>query len=170
LIGRTASILRETANLVPDKLKIEIYATSVKDKVKMKEAAERVGAWDILVLGAANIIPLSWVADVDLGEWLKQYEASVKSIVVVTQAFMPRAKNGASIYGITSSALVMPPALLPGYSAYSGAKMAQVKVLEFLANEMRESNVVSVHPGIVDTKMMRSGGGSPEHLPMDKGE
>ena len=96
------------------------------DEVKMKEAAERVGTWDILILGAANTIPLLPVADVDLGEWWTQYEVSVKSIVVVIQAFMPRAERGASFYGITSIALVMSPALIPGYSAYSGAKMAQV--------------------------------------------
>lgn len=135
----------------------------------MREIASKVGAWDVLVLNAAHPLTPSAIVGAELGDWWTQYEVSVKAVVVAAQAFVPSAKPGAAVYGITAGALVMSPNFTPGYSAYLSAKAAQVKVLEFLGSEHPELFVVSVHPGMIDTGIFRSSGANPEALPMDTG-
>ena len=71
--------------------------------------------------------------------------------------------------GITAGALVFPPDVTPGLSAYLTSKMAMVKTLEFLAAENPKIFVASVHPGMVDTGIFRKSGAKPEMLPMDSG-
>jgi len=163
------STLEETARLLAEGPKVEVHALSVTEETEVKKAAESVAEWDVLILGAAHTIAVSSIADAELEEWWKQYEVSVKSVVVTVKAFMPKARSGAHVFGLSSSALVMSPSFTPGYSAYNTAKMAQVKVLEFLATELKDVNVVSVHPGTIDTNMFRSSGADPTTLPMDTG-
>ena len=66
-----------------------------------------------------------------------------------------------------------------GHSAYTSSKMAQLKVVEFLAAEVPDAFVASVHPGIVETDLMRtwepdairSGTNDNSHsMPIDDGE
>lgn len=62
-----------------------------------------------------------------------------------------------------------------GASAYSSSKIAQLKVMEFLAAENPDVFVASVHPGVVMTDMTRAflahgqkdGGGG--EFPLDDG-
>lgn len=60
--------------------------------------------------------------------------------------------------------------MLPGLSAYASSKLAQVKLLEFLAAENPNIFVASLHPGIVETKTFTKSGSKADALPMDKGE
>ena len=60
--------------------------------------------------------------------------------------------------------------MLPGLSAYISSKLAQVKMLEFLAAENPNVFVASVHPGMVETEIFRKSGAKAEQLPMDKGK
>ena len=66
-----------------------------------------------------------------------------------------------------------------GHSAYTSSKMAQLKVVEFLAAEVPDAFVASVHPGIVETDLMKawepdaikSGTNDNSHsMPIDDGE
>ena len=59
--------------------------------------------------------------------------------------------------------------MLSGLSAYAGSKLAQAKVLEFLAAENPNIFVASVHPGMVDTDMFRKSGSRADAMPMDIG-
>lgn len=43
-----------------------------------------------------------------------------------------------------------------GHSAYTSSKMAQLKVVEYLAAEVPDAFIASVHPGIVETDLMRA--------------
>lgn len=97
----------------------------------------------MLILNAAHPLTPSAIVGAELGDWWARYEVSVKSVVVAAQAFVPSAKPGAAVFGITAGALVMPPSFTPGYSAYLTAKAAQVKVLEFLRSEHPNLFVVS---------------------------
>jgi NAD(P)-dependent dehydrogenase (short-subunit alcohol dehydrogenase family) len=169
LIGRTEASLQETASLVSPKSKVEVYPASVTNEIQVGEIASKVGAWDVLILNAAHLLTPSTVIGAKLNDWWTQYEVSVKAVVVVAQAFVPSAKPGAALYGITAGALVMPPSLAPGCSAYLTAKTAQIKVLEYLASEHPDLFVVSVHPGMIETDVFRSSGADPQMLPMDTG-
>lgn len=64
----------------------------------------------------------------------------------------------------------MSPLLTPDYSAYQSAKLAQVKILEFLSAEEKGVNVLSVHPGTIDTGTFKSTGIDHKTLPMNTGK
>lgn len=174
LIGRTEATLRSTASLVDPSTRVSIHAASVTDAAAMRAIASAVGPWDILILNAAAPLSPSSLLHADVDVWWAQYEVSVKSVVVCAQAFVPHARAGGpappAIYGITSGALVLPPSQMPGFSAYMSAKMAQVKVLEWLKEENQGLFVVAVHPGVVaGTGVFESSGAREEDLPLDTG-
>ncbi|KAF1953535.1 NAD(P)-binding protein [Byssothecium circinans] len=168
LIGRTESTLRETEGLIPaNSATVSAFASSVTDEAGLKKIAETVGAWDILILNAAHISAPAPLVKAPLEEYWSDYETNVKSIIIAVQAFVPNAKAGAAVYAIAAGALVLPPKLTPYLSGYLTSKLAQLKVMEYLAAENPDLFVCSVHPGMVDTKIFRGSGASPDQLPMD---
>lgn len=173
LIGRTESTLRETEKFLEGSsssvVKVSVFAASVTDETKVKEIATQVGSWDVLVLNAAHISTPSTIVNASLQEWWGDYETNVKSIIIAAQAFIPHANPGAAIHGVTAGALVLPPPHTPYISGYISSKVAQVKVLEFLAAENPHLLITSVHPGMVETDIFRSSGADPKNLPMDSG-
>jgi NADP-dependent 3-hydroxy acid dehydrogenase YdfG len=170
LIGRTESKLQETAKLITTGAKVDVFPTSVVDDSKLREIAEQVGAWDVLILNAAHRLTPTAIVDANLQDWWQHYETNVKSVIGASQAFIPCAKAGAALYAITAGAFVMPPAFTPGLSGYLSAKVAQAKVLEFIAAENPNLFVCTVHPGMIDTDVFRSSGADPQQLPMDDGK
>jgi NAD(P)-dependent dehydrogenase (short-subunit alcohol dehydrogenase family) len=169
LIGRTESTLRETQQLVAGKVESSIYAASVTDEQKVREIAEQVGNWDVLVHNAGHLSTPAPVASASLQDWWNDYEINVKSIVIAAQAFIPKAQPGAAFYTLPGGAAVLPPAYTPGLSAYLTSKLAQTKVLEFLSVENPELFFCAVHPGMIDTGIFRSSKADPSTLPMDTG-
>lgn len=98
-------------------------------------------------------------------------QTNVKGTMVTAQAFLPTANaSHATILGVTTGTVGLPPAMLPGLSAYISSKLAQVKVLEFLAAENPNVFVASLHPGMVETEVFKKSGAKAEALPMDKGK
>ena len=80
--------------------------------------------------------------------------------MVTTRAFLPSRNNDASIIGVNANIITFPTSspLTPGMSAYTCSKIAQVKLLEYISAENPDLFVVSVHPGGVDTDMLRATG------------
>ncbi|KAF7872450.1 hypothetical protein EAF04_003371 [Stromatinia cepivora] len=144
----------------------------------MRNVAREIGAWDVLIMGAAHEGIRGPISSTDISIWWESYEAiinhminpppklnflklinpsfsfviqtSVKSILCTSQAFLPFANKstGAYVYALTSGALVFPVSLLPGQSAYQSAQVAQVKVIEYLASENPDIFFCTVHPGM----------------------
>lgn len=80
--------------------------------------------------------------------------------MITTTAFLLTAKSShAAMIGVTTGASSLPPAMLPGLSAYISSKLAQVKLLEFMAVENPNVFVASLRPGMVDTNMFQKSGG-----------
>lgn len=99
------------------------------------------------------------------------YQINVKGAMIITQMFLPTANpSHATILGVTTGAASLPPAMLPGLSAYISSKLAQVKFLEFLAAENPNVFVASVHPGMVETAMFLKSGGQVDAMLMDQGD
>lgn len=169
MIGRTESSLQETAALIKTDTKVDIFSASVTDEIRLKEIAELVGDWDVLLLNAAHRLTPGPIVTASLQDWWQHYETNVKSIVIASQTFIPKAKAGAALYAITAGAYVMPPAFTPGLSSYLSSKVAQSKVLEFVAAENPNLFVCAVHPGMIETDVFRSSGADPQQLPMDNG-
>lgn len=63
----------------------------------------------------------------------------------------------------------MPAARIPGLSAYMTSKLAQTKMIEYLAAEQPNIIAATVHPGMVETEIFTKSGGRADKLPMDKG-
>lgn len=80
--------------------------------------------------------------------------------MVTTRAFLPYRNNDASIIGVNANLMTLPASspMAMGASAYVCSKIAQMKLLEYVSAENPDLFVVSVHPGGVDTDMLRSSG------------
>lgn len=75
----------------------------------------------------------------------------------------------ASVIGITTGVAAFPAAHLPGLSAYISSKLAQTKLIEFVAVEHPNVFAATVHPGMVETANFERSGAKAETLPMDTG-
>jgi short-subunit dehydrogenase len=90
--------------------------------------------------------------------------------MTAANVFLPTANpTHAALLGLTTGTVSLPTVMLPGLSAYISSKLAQVKLLEFLAAENPNVFVASVHPGMVETAVFTKSGAKAEALPMDKG-
>lgn len=86
------------------------------------------------------------------------------------KVFLPSANpTHSTILGVTSCAVSLPVAMLPGLSAYASSKLAQVKFLEFLAAENPNIFVATLHPGCVETLTFLKSGAKADQMPMDTG-
>jgi hypothetical protein len=77
LLGRTESTLRETECLVRAAnaaLQIDVFVASVADEAVMKRVAEKIGAWDVLVLNAGYITAPVKIVDVSIDDFWTAYE------------------------------------------------------------------------------------------------
>lgn len=97
-------------------------------------------------------------------------QTNVKSIVIATQAFIPTANpTRAVVIAITAGAICMPTKMTLGISGYLTSKLAQVKMMEYLAAENPNMFACSVHPGMIETSIFLKSGATPDMLPMDTG-
>ncbi|KAF2458350.1 hypothetical protein BDY21DRAFT_284214 [Lineolata rhizophorae] len=170
LTGRTQSTIEETKALLPakDGLKVSTYAVSVMDIEGMQKIASEVGQWDVLVLNAGYISTPAPIAKAPLEEYWGNFETNVKGIVIASQAFFPTANpERAAVMTVTAGAFFLPTKQVVGLSGYLVSKLAQVKMLEFLAAENPNMFFCNVHPGMIDTKIFRGSGATPDMLPMD---
>ena len=78
--------------------------------------------------------------------------------MVATHAFLPLRNKDASIIGLNANMVTLPASnpVSMGASAYICSKFAQMKLLEYVSAENPDLFVASVHPGVVDTDMLRS--------------
>jgi NAD(P)-dependent dehydrogenase (short-subunit alcohol dehydrogenase family) len=63
----------------------------------------------------------------------------------------------------------LPPAFARGLSGYFTSKVAQNKIIEFLAVENPGIFFCAVHPGVVETKIFRDAGLDKQNMPVDSG-
>ncbi|PSS10967.1 hypothetical protein M430DRAFT_61331 [Amorphotheca resinae ATCC 22711] len=170
LLGRTESALLETkAGLASHSADVSVHAVSITDEKALKGVAAAVGTWDVLVIGAAYVASPAPVAQSSVDDWWQTFETNVKGTMTAANVFLPTANpTHAALLGLTTGTVSLPTVMLPGLSAYISSKLAQVKLLEFLAAENPNVFVASVHPGMVETAVFTKSGAKAEALPMDK--
>lgn len=80
--------------------------------------------------------------------------------MVTTRAFLPFRNNDAPIISVNANMITLPTSgpVAQGASAYNCSKIALVRLFEYVSAENPDVFVVSVHPGAVDTDMLRSSG------------
>lgn len=91
--------------------------------------------------------------------------------MILSQAFLPTANpSGAAVYALTAGAFALPAKYTAGLSAYLSSKLAQVKIMEYLAAENPNLFVCTLHPGMIETNIFKGSGAKAEDMPMDTGE
>ncbi|PTD07222.1 hypothetical protein FCULG_00007172 [Fusarium culmorum] len=149
LAGRTESTLQETVSELKslsgstDNKTTFHYATAdVTDvdtvEVAFKQATEVFGHVDILIQNSGYLDDHRSVSDSDLDDYWKTFEVNVKGGLIV-------------LWSWTSP-------YLPGYSAYSGSKLAFAKIMEYVQHEHPDLRVFSIQPGAVETAMQAKSG------------
>jgi len=83
----------------------------------------------------------------------------VKGVLIAIQAFVPTARQPkASVYAINAGNLALQTKATAGLSGYMTSKVAQAKLMEYLAAENPNLFVCTIQPGVVDTKMLHKSG------------
>lgn len=84
--------------------------------------------------------------------------------------FLPTSNpDSAALYALAAGGFVVGAKATAYLSGYLTSKVAQSKLIEYLAVENPHLLAVSVHPGMVETKIFRGSGADPKMLPMDTG-
>jgi NAD(P)-dependent dehydrogenase (short-subunit alcohol dehydrogenase family) len=113
---------------------------------------------DILVSNAGYVAYLAQTSQSSFDNFWNHFEVNVKGSFLVIQEFLKVAvEEGATIVNVSSGAAVINYA--DGLSSYSAAKVAMVKVLDYMHREEshRDLRIFSIHPGVVPTAMADAG-------------
>ncbi|KAK1728629.1 hypothetical protein CaCOL14_000167 [Colletotrichum acutatum] len=169
LLGRTEAAIAETAASLPSSVQSDVHAVDITDEQTLIKVAAAIGKWDILVLASGHVSSPSSVAGSATDDWWQSFETNTKGTYLVSKVFLPTANpSHASIVALTTGTTALPAVALPGLSAYMASKLAQTKIIEFLAAENPNIFAVTLHPGMVETDIFTKSGAKAEALPMDK--
>jgi NAD(P)-dependent dehydrogenase (short-subunit alcohol dehydrogenase family) len=128
-----------------------------------------------LIQNAAYFPDPTPISSSDVLEYFSGLEVNLKGNLIVTQAFLKnksqREGQEAVLIHVTTGGVHLPAMPIP-MSAYIVSKIAGVKMMEYLAVELKEKGVrvVSVHPGSHDTLQGEKAGSVGLVMPFDDGE
>jgi len=115
------------------------------------------GKLHVLVNSAAVAGPIESARDVDPDKFVGAIQTNIQGSLLVAQAFLRHATNDAVVINVSSAAAHLDFA--PVFASYSVAKLAIVRLWNFLAYTSPDLSVFHVQPGIVDTDMNKEAGG-----------
>ena len=165
ITARNTSSLSETESAIKDAnpetkvLKVALDVTSESSVLDaFKTIASKYPQVDTLVNNAGSYTSHNQpLASADLSLWWNDFETNVRGTMLVTRSFLSQLSasqkqtpGAASIISISSGAGL---ATLPGGSAYSISKLADLRLINFLTAENPNIHAVAVHPGVVPTDM-----------------
>jgi 3-oxoacyl-[acyl-carrier protein] reductase len=112
----------------------------VTDEERVRELVRRLGRVDVLVVNATRAQPVVTVDALTWQHHLDQLELFVKSPTLLVQAVLPGMRDGGGgrVIMIGSD---MPDRALPGWSAYSAAKSAQLALTRCWARELGPDHI-----------------------------
>jgi NAD(P)-dependent dehydrogenase (short-subunit alcohol dehydrogenase family) len=162
LIGRTEAHLKATQvelSLVGT-TKVDYFVADITDQVAVETAFStafhRYGKVDVLVNNAGYLSVHTSIAKSPLEDSWRGFEVNVKGLIITTQAFMKIAQPGATIINVSSASAHI--AYVEDFSGYSAAKLAGVKIMEYVQHENPELRVFNINPGFVETNMAKASG------------
>ncbi|RPF30647.1 SDR family oxidoreductase [Streptomyces sp. TLI_185] len=108
------------------------------------------------VVHAAGRMPLSLVAELDLGELDALYHTNIRGTFVVDQQAARRLRPGGALVNFSTSVVGL---AFPGYGAYAASKGAVEALTLILARELRGRDVTvnAVAPGPTATELFLDG-------------
>jgi NAD(P)-dependent dehydrogenase (short-subunit alcohol dehydrogenase family) len=162
LIGRTEAHLKATQvelSLVAT-TKVDYFVADITDQVAVETAFStafhRYGKVDVLVNNAGYLSVHTSLAKSPLEDYWRGFEVNIKGPIITTQAFMKIAQPGATLINVTSAAAHIP--YIEEFSGYSAAKLAGVKIMEYVQHENPELRVFNLNPGFIETNMAKASG------------
>ena len=119
-----------------------------------REALEKLGHIDALVLNAAAALPQKLITDVTLDEWDSLFATDLRSMFVITKALLPSMINRKSGSIVTLSSM-WGEVGASCEAAYSAVKAGVIGFTKALAKEVGPSGirVNCVSPGVIKTDM-----------------
>ncbi|CAN8097435.1 unnamed protein product [Discula destructiva] len=172
LVGRREASLEETASLIASSspgVQSVVRAADTTDFEALKKIAADVGEWSTLVIASVHASAISTLSSTDINDWWQGFETNVKGLLLAIKAFLPTAKGaGSAVLTLTSQTTAFPTAMNAGMSGYNASKIAQIKVMEFLAAEQPSIFSATVHPGICDTALLAKSGINKDQVPLDR--
>ncbi|OCT47866.1 putative NADP(+)-dependent dehydrogenase [Cladophialophora carrionii] len=192
LVGRTQSTLQKTKETIAQTYPEATVLVSVADISKAESvgtAAHHIrvelGAWDVFANCAgygqqireslqcyeADLLPhrylpaLTSIAGADEDEWWKAFEIHAKFATHFAKHFLPKCRPNAAYINTNAASCHLPASHFPKTSAYLASKLAMAKLDEYLAEESPQLRVFTVHPGVVQTKMVEKVMGGLDRVP-----
>jgi NAD(P)-dependent dehydrogenase (short-subunit alcohol dehydrogenase family) len=161
LIGRTEAHLRATqAELSLVTTKVDYFVADITDPEAVETAFSavfhRYGKIDVLVDNAGYLYVHTSLAKSPEENYWRGFEINIKGSIITTQAFMKIAQTGATLINISSASAHIP--YIEEFSGYSAAKLATVKIVEYVQHQNPKLRVFNVNPGFVETNMAKASG------------
>ena len=131
----------------------------VSDEAQVNElvgfALRELGSIEALVLNAGVYGPMGPTESVDLNEWRRGLEINLFGVLLPCRALIPHFKKAGygKIVVLSGGGATNP---LPNISCYAASKAAAVRLMETLAEELREFHVDvnAVAPGALKTRLV----------------
>ena len=126
--------------------------------------------WDMLISSIGTLEPIGAFHATDFEDWRRSFEANYFGQLHLVHALRALHAPGATVVFFTGGA---PNGVLPRFSAYSVAKIALTKMVEYLDAEDDDIKYAIVGPGWVNTKIheqtLRAGGRAGENIDRTRG-
>jgi NAD(P)-dependent dehydrogenase (short-subunit alcohol dehydrogenase family) len=160
ICARDAKLLEETrAELAGSDRQIAARACDVSSESEVNAlvqfAEDKFGPIDILVSNAGIYGPMGPSETVDWREWTRTIEINLYGVLLPCRALIPKFKQTrrGKILILSGGGATAP---LPSISAYAASKAAVVRLMETLAEELREYaiDVNAIAPGAMNTRLL----------------
>ena len=153
-----AAARSELAQLAPAQ-KVLAHVCDVSDETQVNDVVEyalaEFGTVEVLVANAGVYGPMGPTETVDLDEWRQALEINLFGLLLPARALIPHFKQagGGKIIVLSGGGATNP---LPNISCYAASKAAAVRLMETLAEELREFkvDVNAVAPGAMKTRLV----------------
>jgi NAD(P)-dependent dehydrogenase (short-subunit alcohol dehydrogenase family) len=166
IAARRKANLEETkaeALQIAPKCRFETFEMDVVNAAQVEDVFTQIASingkpLDILVSNAGFVAYVAQTSQSLFDSMWNHFEVNVKGALLVIQQFLKHCvEKGATIVNVSSGAAVLNYA--DGLSGYSAAKVALVKILDYMHREEqhRELRIFNIHPGVVPTAMSDAG-------------
>lgn len=161
ICARDSALLNETRDeLAASGGRIFAQPCDVSDETSVRELTDiallKFGSIHSLVCNAGVYGPMGPSEDVSIEEWKRAMEINVLGTFIPCRAVIPHFKKAGrgKIIAISGGGATNP---LPNLSAYAASKAALVRLVETLAEELRDAHidVNAVAPGALKTRMIQ---------------
>ncbi|HEY0552400.1 MAG TPA: SDR family oxidoreductase, partial [Verrucomicrobiae bacterium] len=153
-----AAARNELAKIAPRR-KVLAHVCDVSKEIQVNDVVEfalrEFGSVQVLVANAGVYGPMGPTESVDLKEWRQALDINLFGVLLPARALIPHFKKegGGKIVVLSGGGATNP---LPNISCYAASKAAAVRLMETLAEELRDFHVDvnAVAPGALKTRLV----------------